>query len=731
MKIRGFLSAFFLLLLAGCTTDFNEVVRLEEQEVKEMFAGKDVVANVLTVKFSRSTADELSVSRTRSGELTTGNITLDEICREYDVVAIERVFPVNKFEARKREMGLHQWYTVKVGERHSAGETALRFNEIEEVELVTPQVKVHRMGSSEVRYATEEEIASLSIDNPTRSDTSFNDPLLPEQWMLKNIGAESEYYGSYGFVAGADINVEGAWEKCGGSNNVIVSVVDGGIEYTHPDLAPNMWEGIGRNFVGNSKGSTNVIAEEHGTHVAGTIAAVSNNGIGIAGIAGGSGRSDGVKLMSCQIFTNEDSATDTESAAAIVFGADNGAVISQNSWGYPIDYVYNDATFNSRLKLIKDAIDYFVKYAGMDENGNQVAPMAGGVVIFAAGNDGKQQSEYPASYSECLSVAAMSGNYRAAWYSTYSNMVDIFAPGGDGSSQYTQLDYPAWNLSTLPTSIKNGDTFKEDGKTYVVDYVRTSGYGYMRGTSMACPHVSGAAALIVSYCGGEGFTAARLKELMLDTSKSIDEYQDAAHKGKVGKLVDVTAALNKGGAGSNYVPKHFPLIRLKSESNELYMLPDDKSQIVYELTNCDRIEVSDPKVEINRIGDLLTIEIDASKYTEGLHKVIVTGYNNDGEVSVEFSISITDVSAKFYPNPCDDELNIQLSEIRGEYRNCNASVRISNSLGVVIFEKEATFNGRYPLHLDVSKLNPGQYTTTVDIEYEKAVYTLTQTVVKR
>lgn len=720
-----------LLLLASCTADFDEAVSVETKEVNEIFSRKDIAHNAMTVKFSSEVADALSVEKTRSGELTTGNVTLDEICREYDVVAIERLFPVNKFEARKREMGLHQWYVVRIGGRRSTGETALRLKRMEGVHSVTPQIKVQRMGSSEVRYATAEEIARLSADAATRSEGSFNDPLLPEQWMLKNIGSESEYYGSYGFIAGADINVEGAWKKCGGSKNVIVSVVDGGVEHTHPDLVDNMWEGIGRNFVGNKAGSTTIIPEEHGTHVAGTIAAVSNNGIGVAGIAGGLGADDGVKLMSCQIFSPEGSATDAESAAAIVFAADNGAVISQNSWGYPIDYVYNDTMFANRLGAIKDAIDYFVRYAGYDENGKQVAPMAGGVVFFAAGNDGKQQSEYPASYDECVSVAAMSGNYKAAWYSTYSTAVDLFAPGGDGHNKNAQLDYPAWNLSTLPVAIKNGDTFKEDGKTYIVDYVRTSGYGYMRGTSMACPHVSGAAALIVSYCGGEGFTAAKLKELLFETSKDVDPFQGTAYKGKVGRLIDVTAAFEKGGPGTNYDPKHYPVIRLKSNSNELNLLPTDKAQIMYELVNCDHVEVSDPKVEVSQVGNLLTLGVDASLYDEGVHKVVIKGTNVDGETTAEFSISVKPVSAVFYPNPCDEELNIKLGEIRGEYHNCDAKVKICNSIGAVVFEEKVTFNNKYPLHLNVTKLNPGRYSVKVDVEFDGTVYTLTQTIVKR
>lgn len=720
----------FLLSMVGCTADFNEAITLEEQEVNELFARKDIVRDVMTVKFSRETADALSVSRTRSGELSTGNITLDEICREYDVVEIERIFPVNKFEARKREMGLDLWYSVKIGGRRSVGDAALRLRRMEGVLSVTPQVKVKRAGVTEVRYATEEEMAAIASKSQTRSEATwlYNDPLLPEQWMLKNLGPESEDYGSYGFVKGADINIEGAWEKCGGASNVIVSVVDGGIEYTHPDLAANMWEGVGRNFVDTKKNGTGVVADEHGTHVAGTIAAVNNNRIGVAGIAGGSGAGDGVKIMSCQIFVGDEASTDAESAAAIVYGADNGAIISQNSWGYPINFVSNDAQFAARLGIVKDAIDYFIANAGKDENGNQVAPMAGGVVVFAAGNDGKQQSEYPASYSECLSVAAMSGSYKAAWYSTYSTMVDLLAPGGDSHSQHNQLDYPAWNLSTLPTTIKNGD-FDVDG--YKINYVRTPGYGYMRGTSMACPHISGAAALVVSYCGGEGFTNTRLKELLLGTAKGVDNYQDSAHKGKVGKLVDIAAAFERGGAGTNYNPVKLPVLRLKSTTSELYLLPDEKSHIVYELQNCERVEVSDPKIEVQQLDDMLTLVVDASQYEVGIHKVTVKGFNADGEGSAEFSFLIEDVSAKFYPNPCDEELNIQLNPIKGEYQNCDAQVRIYNSMGAIVADKSVIFNGRFPLHFDVEKLNPGRYEVKVDVEYGGNVYALTQTVIKR
>ena len=735
LKIRGFVFALFVLCLTSCTADFDEAVKVNEKELSELFAAEGVVENVMIVKFSREVADELSIVETRTGELSTGSVTLDEICNEYDIVSIERVFPMDRFAERKRAMGLDQWYTVRVSGARKTEDAAVRLHRMEGVLSVTPDIRPKRLDTGKAQYLTRNELAQLTTNDITRGSTLLNDPLLPEQWMLKNIGPDSKVYGGGKWVAGADINVEDAWRKCCGHNSVIVSVVDGGVDYNHPDLRDNMWSGIGYNFVDlNDK----VSAEEHGTHVAGTIAAVGNNGIGVSGVAGGRGYGDGVKIMSCQIFSNNDLfyASETDTAKAIVYGADNGAVISQNSWGYDATIAATDSQFASRLGVIKTAIDYFVQNAGLDENGNQVGPMAGGVVFFAAGNDGKDQPEYPGAYSKCLSVAAMSGDFKATWYSTYSTVVDFLAPGGDYSYDIGYDDYSAWNLSTLPTSVKNGDTYKDsNGRTQIVDYVHetTTGYGYMIGTSMACPHASGAAALIVSYCGGEGFTATRLKEIMLNSARDVDSYQANKHKGKVGKLIDVAAAFELGGQGPLYDSKIYPVIKLVEGKQNMHLLNNEKVILKYELAYCDRVEISDPNIEMSRVENSLTVIIDASKYALGSHSVVITVGNIDGESNATFSFTIDEISVMCFPNPFDKELNVRLSEIKGEKCGCLGHIRIINSLGIEVFESDVLFNEKknLTLNLDTEALNPGRYTVEVDVNYNDVVYSFTRTVIKR
>ena len=286
--------------------------------------------------------------------------------------------------------------------------------------------------------------------------------------------------------------------------------VDGGIDCEHEDLASNIWCENNRPHIHGYNffdGNTTIIKTEHGTHVAGTIAAVNDNGIGICGIAGGDYAKGvaGVRLMSCQIFKDGEQGGGN-GARAIKWSADHGAVISQNSWGYDeIDYVPQSD---------KAAIDYFNTYAGFDEHGNQVGPMAGGVVIFAAGNENTDFGA-PGYYEGCIAVGSVGADFYRAYYSCYGDWVDVAAPGGDYQKGY-QI------YSTLP-----------DNR-----------YGLMQGTSMACPHVSGVAALIVSRFGGQGFTRDMLWSRIINTTKDIS-YKNRNYP--IGGLVDVESAITAGG----------------------------------------------------------------------------------------------------------------------------------------------------------------------------------------
>lgn len=411
-----------------------------------------------------------------------------------DLRPLFRIDP--RFEERMRREGLDCWYEIKFDQKQDLQQTLTSLSQSKLFTIVEPvfatsipEVKMGSTFSIEVPTATDDE-----------QDVPFNDPLLLKQWHYKNFGTTSKS------VAGADINLFEAWKTETGKPNVIVAIVDGGIDVTHEDLVDNLWinegeipgNGIdddgngyiddvyGWNFVSN-KSEITLDEAGHGTHVAGTVAARNNNGIGVGGVAGGDGTpGSGARLMSCQMFEDDLGVTAEE---AYVYSANNGAVISQNSWGY----TYPGPGYLP--SSIKTAIDYFIKYAGCDNDGNQLpdSPMKGGVVIFAAGNDGEDYLSYPGAYEATIAVSAMAPDWKSAYYTNRGDWVDIMAPGGDEF-------YPSGMVySTLPEAI----------------YGTGRNYGYMQGTSMACPHVSGIAALVVSHFGGQGFTNEDLKARLL------------------------------------------------------------------------------------------------------------------------------------------------------------------------------------------------------------------------
>lgn len=729
MKLKNLLFVLCLALLAGCQKDPDT----ESTPAPDT----DRVEGVIRLKFDRETAEALNVTRTRSGRILTGNISFDELCERYDVTGMERLFADNGCAERTRKAGLDLWYTIRF--EGSARQVLDDFGEIPGVAHVEIPRRITKIGGiSRKNWAPSRELMALPKAVP--SNYPFNDPLFAEQWPLYNDGSVYEEARS-----GADINVIPAWTKTAGRSDVIVAVVDEGVEYTHPDLAANMWSGIGKNFCDRDNDDI-TWGKGHGTHVAGTIAAVSNNGIGISGIAGGTGGGNGAKIMSCEIFHPTDGRYDASSDAtadAIKYAADNGAVICQNSWGYEAGSMSLNQWI-SQDRAVKEAIDYFIQYAGMSPDGQtQTGPMAGGVVIFAAGNEYSGQPGYPAAYEPCISVAAVSCSYEAAWYTNYGSTIDICAPGGgEGANFIYNIDYnEGYNLSTLPTNLKNGNRFtytdyNGDKETTTIDYVSTTaGYGYMQGTSMACPHVSGVAALIVSQFGAPGFTNEQLKEKLFSTARDIDSYQGTIYNswdrgtyaGKIGKLVDAGAVLDSGEVPPvSDQPTITPAV---GQSDTFSLAENAVKTLTYTLAHYTDWSLNDPtgKIAQSIDGNVVTLTIDASQYAAGSYTAELLAMNGTktAKRTIAYTVSEGDnptgISMDFYPNPCTDVLNI-LPNYSGE-----STIRIRNSMGTEVMNITLGLINEEPVKLDVSGLASGTY--LVQVTYNGIQ--ITRTIVKR
>jgi len=279
------------------------------------------------------------------------------------------------------------------------------------------------------------------------------------------------------------LDIESAWEYTTGDPSVVVAVVDSGIDMAHEDFRNNQWLNGGEvcgngvdddnnGFVDDCRGynfgdntGTDLRGDgSHGTHCAGIAAADSDNGIGVAGTAGGKSGSPGASLMILTCFGRFGT---TGFAEAIVYGADMGAAISSNSWGYTSAGAYGQDEL--------DAIDYFNFHGGGEVSD-------GGIVVFAAGNDNDDGDWYPAfyggkdeqgnpiqdKYSGSVAVAATDDSLVPASFTNYGDWVDVAAPG----------------VSILAPVFDNA-------------------YATLSGTSMACPYVSGILALFMSYAPGK------------------------------------------------------------------------------------------------------------------------------------------------------------------------------------------------------------------------------------
>ena len=302
---------FALLLLAGCTSALqdNSIPQPAPEAVLSQRQESSVIPGVVIIEVSEDLAGQLA-----NGSLNTKSSALNSVFVGMGVTRVERVFPdAGEWEPRHRKAGLHRWFRVSYDPAAvPATKAALDFSALDGILSAEPERRIV-------------------------SESYFNDTYASRQWALANDGSLENS------LAGCDINVEPVWANyTGGSSNVIVAVIDHGVQMDHPDLADIMvpaGENGSKSFVYGYEGYT-IHPGDHGTHCAGVIGAINNNGIGISGIAGGLDGKGGVRIMSCAIFMpTSDPDVDLQGDAenAMIWAADHGAVIASNSWGNMYD----------------------------------------------------------------------------------------------------------------------------------------------------------------------------------------------------------------------------------------------------------------------------------------------------------------------------------------------------------------------------------------------------------
>ncbi len=386
----------------------------------------------------------LSLAKT-DASMTTGLTWLDAVCAKYSVSNIRQVFhpPVN-------EETLKRWYY-------------LEFPSDQDVMQVINELA----GNTDIECAEPSYIFQLY---KTPDDLRF-----AEQWAHKNMQSEQ------------------AWDIQTGSEDVVIGIIDTGIDLVHTDLTDGLWvnsdeipdNGIdddNNGYIDDVHGynmcalappyePTDYVVG-HGTHCSGIAAGVTNNDEGISGLAGGWYPTKGCRVMAIKCDDADGNLNLIATVSGIVYAADNGAKVLSMSWGGP-----------TSQDVIYEALDY--------------AYNKGCVLVAAAGNTYYSLPSYPAMYDICVAVAATDEFDKAAIFTTYSTWVDVSAPG----------------MSILSTTN---------------DHL----YGIKSGTSMACPYVAGLAGLILSQ--NIALTNEQVRDRILGTVDCITGMQDSRYWGMLG-----------------------------------------------------------------------------------------------------------------------------------------------------------------------------------------------------
>lgn len=481
---------------------------------------------------------------------------------------IETKYPENKLIDEKiKARGINRIFTVKIGAGNDVLEAVKKLKNNPNIEYAEPNYIVNTF------------------------ETIPNDVSFPELWGMHNTGQD-------GGTADADIDAVEAWDAATGSDDIVVAVIDTGIDYNHPDLAQNIWnnpseiagDGIdndGNGFIDDIHGwdfynsdSDPMDDRYHGTHCAGTIGAEGNNGIGVAGV------NWNVKMMPVKFLGADGSGTTEAAVQSVIYAAAMGADIMNNSWG---GGDYSQALFDA-ISLANDMDILFVAAAGNLTSNNDLI------------------DNYPSNYGvpNVIAVAATDNNDTLAFFSSYGlATVDLSAPG-----------------VMIYSTVLNG------------------GYAYLSGTSMATPHVSGVAGLIKSKYPNDDVS--RIKSRILNNT---DAAPSLAGKTVTGGRLNAFAALEDDEvapariedlsvASNDYTSVFLSWIAVGDDGNtgaaKFYDLRYSKSEITEENWNAAIQAENEPTPSVS--GTIETAAIQNLEYNSSYYFAIKV-YDNVGNVS--------------------------------------------------------------------------------------------------
>ncbi len=441
------------------TIDKIRDMPVRDYGIAEFYCEKpEFVPGEFIVKFKSNVYSETKKSK---GVVKTGVPSIDMLNDRYQISSIEQIFKNNR-NLMNNNFDLSQIY---------------KFTLLQKFDI--PSVIAEYQKNPNVLYAQPNYI--------------FTTCLVPDDPYYTSSGSWNQSYEDlYGLHL---INMSGAWDVTTGGHDVVVAVVDTGIDYNHEDIMDNMWinedEILDGNDTDNDGYIDNIYGADvinndsdpldghgHGTHCAGTIAAVGNNTKGVVGV------NWQTKIMAVKGLGDSGSGSSGSLSAAIKWAADQGANIISNSWGSRMRHPYDP--------VLEDAVQY--------------AYDKGCIIVFAAGNNDDDVRYYtPANMDETITIAATNYQDSKASFSNWGDKVDVCAPG----------------VNIL--SLRANETDMYGNQVHIVDeyYYRSSG------TSMSCPHVAGLAALLLSR--NNSLSYEMIKTILRNT---VDQYNSPVNIGR-------------------------------------------------------------------------------------------------------------------------------------------------------------------------------------------------------